>query len=225
MSQTYFEQILVIDDRLGAITDKIKYAVHQGGQNVVSQSYKAISESPSSQFFNINVPNLETICDRTVLWSSTVTLKISTTATRTAAANVLGITPNEYLVNYGVTDALSAFPLHSLTNTMSATINNNTVTTNMQDALPLILRMLDPEEMAKYEGYTPTTLDFLGEYRDAVDRLEYVFLLLLLEQTQIRNALRSTFLVLETPNLPMPILLERGLKSSSPMRITSLATT
>jgi hypothetical protein len=33
---------------------------------------------------------------------------------------------------------------------MTATINNNTVSMNVQDTLPLLLRMLDSEEMAKY---------------------------------------------------------------------------
>jgi hypothetical protein len=68
----------------------------------------------------------------------------------------------QFLVNYGVTDALSAFPLHSLVSNMTATINNNTVSMNVQDTLPLLLRMLDSEEMAKYECMTPTTLDYLS---------------------------------------------------------------
>ena len=54
------------------------------------------------------------------------------------------------LVNYGVTDALSAFPLHSLVATMTATINNNTVAMNVADVLPAILRLMDPEELAYY---------------------------------------------------------------------------
>jgi hypothetical protein len=33
---------------------------------------------------------------------------------------------------------------------------------NVQDTLPLLLRMLDSEEMAKYECMTPTTLDYLS---------------------------------------------------------------
>ncbi|MFM7984489.1 MAG: phage major capsid domain-containing protein, partial [Candidatus Fonsibacter sp.] len=52
-----------------------------------------------------------------MLWKSTVTLKV-TTESRPAGA---------YAMNYGVTDALAPFPLHSLVNVMSATINNNTV--------------------------------------------------------------------------------------------------
>jgi len=76
-------------------------------------------------------------------------------------------------VNYGVTDALAPFPLHHLVTQMTTTINNNTVSKNVQDTLPLILRLLDPEEMAKYESMTPTTLDYLANYADAVQPMPY----------------------------------------------------
>ena len=77
------------------------------------------------------------------------------------------------LVNYGVTDALSAIPLHSLVATMTATINNNTVAMNVADVLPAILRLMDPEELAYYNDMTPTTLDYLSDYADGVDRMPY----------------------------------------------------
>ena len=70
-----FERILVKDDRIGCITDKIKYGVLKGGQNVTSQTFKAISSSPSAHVFNIAVPSLETIIDREVLWTSDLTFK------------------------------------------------------------------------------------------------------------------------------------------------------
>jgi hypothetical protein len=46
-----------------------------------------------------------------------------------------------FLVNYGVTDALAPFPLHSLVTNMTTTINNNTVSMNVQDTLPALLRL------------------------------------------------------------------------------------
>ena len=111
----------------------------------------------------MTVPSLETIISREVLWRSTVTLRI--TGTNKPAT--------EFLVNYGVTDALAAFPLHSLVSTMTTTINNNTVSMNVQDTLPILLRMLDPEEMNKYNGMTPTALDHHAHYNDAVDHMVY----------------------------------------------------
>ena len=55
-----------------------------------------------------------------------------------------------------------------LVNVMSATINNNTVSLNVQETLPLLLRMVDPEELAQYDSMTPTTLDYLADYDAAI---------------------------------------------------------
>ena len=169
MSET-FQKILSKDDRIGAITEAVKYGVFKGGQNVTSYTYNSITtNSTSSQVFNIAVPSLETIISREVLWEATVTLRIEANMNG-AATNKLD---NMFLVNYGVTDALAPFPLHSLVATMTATINNNTVAMNTADTLPAILRMMDPEELAYYNDMTPTTLDYLGDYRDGIDMIPY----------------------------------------------------
>jgi hypothetical protein len=166
---TDFERILVKDDRLGSITDKIKYAVLKGGQNVTSQTFNAISYTTSSHVFNIAVPSLETIIAREVLWTSSFTLKIECNAASKTAAF-----PNMFMVNYGVTDALAPFPLSQLVSTITTTINNNSISMQMQDLLPALLRLIDPDELATYEGTTPTGNDYYANYRDGVDMLEYV---------------------------------------------------
>ena len=116
----------------------MKFQVLKGGQNITSQPYRAISQTTSAHFYNVAVPSLETVISREVLWKFTLTLKI--TGTNKPA--------NEFLVNYGVTDALAPFPLHHLVNTMTATINN-IVSMNVQETLPILLRLLDPQELAK----------------------------------------------------------------------------
>ena len=162
MSET-FEKVLIKDDRIGCITPQVKFGVFKGGQNVTAMPFKAISQTTSAHVFNVPVPSLETIISREVLWTSKVTLKIT-------GANK----PNDkFLMNYGVTDALAPFPLHSLVATMTATINNNTVSMNTQDVLPVMLRMMDPEELAGYDDLTPACLDYLGNYRDGVNELPF----------------------------------------------------
>ena len=99
MSETC-DNILEKDDRLGCITSKVKYQVLKGGQNVICQTFKAISQSTSNHVYNVAVPSLETIISREVLWKSTVTLKVTTT----------GRVAGSYEMNYGVTDALAPFP-------------------------------------------------------------------------------------------------------------------
>ena len=162
MSET-FEKILVKDDRLGCITPKVKFQVFKGGQNVTCQPYKAISETTANHTYTVTVPSLETIINREVLWQSTVALRISNP----------NKSANDFAINYGVTDALAPFPLHSLVSVMSCTINNNTVNLNVQESLPILLRMVDPEEFSKYDSMTPTALDFLANYEDAVKRQEF----------------------------------------------------
>ena len=83
---------------------------------------------------------------------------------------------NMFAVNYGVTDALGPFPLHQLVSTMTTTINNNSVSMNVQDVRPALLRMCDPDELAAYDSTTPTMLDYLANYRNGVDSMGYQIL-------------------------------------------------
>ena len=59
---------------------------------------------------------------------------------------------------------------------MTATVNNNSMSINVQDALPALLRMCDPDELARYDSTTPTMLDYLANYRDGIDVMEYQIL-------------------------------------------------
>ena len=151
------------DDRVGCIAPNGKFQVFKGGQNVTCQPYNAISQTTANHVYNVTVPSLDTIISREVLWRSTVTLKLTVT---NKAASALA-------VNYGVTDALAPFPLNSLVNVMSVTINNNAVSQNMQEPLPIIIRMVVPEELSKYNSMTPTALDYLANYEDAVQPLKF----------------------------------------------------
>ncbi len=161
MSQD-FVKVLVKDDRLN-VTDTVSYAVHKGGQNMTSAQFNAISQSASSVTFNIQVPSEQTLIDRRVMWRSTVLLKLKVT----------GNSRNEYElpINYGVTDALAPFPLHQLASVMTATINNNSVSINIRDVLPAILRFNDRRELQRYNGMTPVMPDHVAQYGDAVGAL------------------------------------------------------
>ena len=56
---------------------------------------------------------------------------------------------------------------------MQVSINNNTVSMQVAEILPILLRMYDPETLAKYDSLTPTTLDQLSDYADAVMKLPF----------------------------------------------------
>lgn len=92
------------------------------------------------------------------MWRSTVTLQLTVTGT---AANA-----GQLPINYGVTDSLAAFSLHQLGSVMSATINNNSVSVNIRDVLPALLRVNDRRELQRYNGYTTVAPDTCGSYKD-----------------------------------------------------------
>lgn len=155
-----FQKVLVKDDRL-KVTDSIRYGVIKGGQNVTQAQYNAVSEAVSSHVFNIQVPSEQTLMDRRVLWQSTTTLQITVT---TVAGTPAGIN----VFDYGLNCSLAPFPLHSMASTMTATLNNNSITQNTNDILPALLRLIDREELAKYNGYAPNAYDSLFRYTDGL---------------------------------------------------------
>jgi len=150
------KKVLVLDDRLNC-SSEITYAVQKGGQSMNPSAFQAISASTSSHVYNIQVPSEQTLIDRRVLWTSSVVLSITGTAPA-----------GQFLINYGLTDALSAFPLHQLVNVMSCVINNNSVSINLRDILPSILRFNDKRQLQRYNGYTPVQFDTYNSYGDAV---------------------------------------------------------
>lgn len=151
-----FEKVLVKDDRLD-VKDVVRYAVVKGGQNVTCAQYRAISESNSQITFNIQVPSEQTIIDRRVLLRTTITFVVKSYETIAAGATAVG-------VGYGALSSLAPFPMHQLMTVMSATINNNTVSLNVRDALPALLRLLDKHELTWANSTTPTFPDTLGSY-------------------------------------------------------------
>ena len=152
-----FKKVLVRDNRLN-VTDAIEFAVMKGSQNMTSFTANANTLSTSSHTWNIQVPSETTIIDRRVLWRSTFILQI------TGKSPVVG----QPIINYGVTDALCAFPLHQSTSVMTCVINNNSVSSNMRDILPALLRMNDIRELQRYNGFTPVMADVVGKYSDFV---------------------------------------------------------
>jgi hypothetical protein len=151
-----FEKVLVKDDRLD-VKDVVRYAVVKGGQNVTVAEYTALSESASQMTFNIQVPSEQTIIDRRVLLQTEVSFTVKTPETPAG-----GEQPNG--CGYGAVSSLASFPLHQLMTVMSATINNNTVSLNVRDALPAILRLLDSYELVENNSTTPTYNDTMGSY-------------------------------------------------------------
>jgi hypothetical protein len=160
-----FEKVLVKDPRLD-VTDSIKYAVIKGGQNVTMSKFQAVSSSSSQLVFNVQVPSEQTIIDRRVLLRATLKVTVTTTSNGLKNANVC----------YGINAALASFPLHQSMDTLSATINNNTVTCNIKDVLPVILRLLEDDDLIYHNGTTPAFNDVVGLYYTSANANDFSFL-------------------------------------------------
>lgn len=167
MSSADFQKVLVRDERLNC-KDSIKYAVQKSGQNITVAEFNAISATPNSHTYNIQVPSETTIIDRRVIWESTVVAKVTIPAAASAAALAAGVPAGTLAANLGVSNALGAFPLHSACLTQQFTINNNTVSINMSDVLPVILRFHDKRELMRYNGMCPNMFDTYNRYSDGV---------------------------------------------------------
>jgi len=146
--ESNFNCVLVQDSRL-LCTDQVNYAVIKGAANNTQAIFNANSVSSSQIVFNVQIPSEQTIIDRRVLLTSTVSVIIT----------VPGVTEGNCILNLGQSDGMQCFPLHSLFSVISATINNTTVTTNIADILPAIMLMNEPEELYKNHGYTPCIPD------------------------------------------------------------------
>lgn len=165
MSSSDFSKVLIRDERLDC-ADSIPFAVYRSGSNVTVSTFEAISKSASSITFNVQVPSETTVIDRRVIWESTIEFDVTF---------ISGTGYNDCKVmEYGKLQGFCAWPMHSLCNTMQATINNNSVTQNTADIIAALSRMHDMRELQRYNGMTPTKPDNYLNYADAVASINNV---------------------------------------------------
>jgi hypothetical protein len=153
-----FKTVLVRDSTIGDITSDIDFAVKSGASQTTYQRFPSTSSSNSALIFNVQVPSENVVIGRDILISTGLTLTLTAT----------GVPNGDYALNYGNQDALQAFPLNSLLTTATVQINNTTVSINLQDVLPSLLRMNNSRELYRYNSMTPSLPDqAYGVYADA----------------------------------------------------------
>lgn len=155
-----FSTVLIKDSTIAGITDKLTYAVQSGASSNTFQKFNAISNGNTSLTFNINVPSENVIVNREVFIKTKIAFTLLGTGYSTTAPAIA--TP---LI--GAATALQAFPFNHLVTTATAQINNTSVSTNLQDILPMLLQLASQEELSKYNGMTPTLVD--GVFQNTAD--------------------------------------------------------
>lgn len=173
---------LVQDDRL-LVTDQVRYAVLKGAANNTVVPYQAISGVVAGDAvagntlqpltWNIQVPSQEVVIDRRAMVNYRVNILYSKTV---SATGVNDFTWNASAqegagagaaLNTGVAlscDSLNAFPVSQCMQTIQATINNTTVSMNVQDTLNALLRFHDSRDLNEYMGLCPYLVDRMGVY-------------------------------------------------------------
>jgi len=144
-----FKTVLVRDSVIGDITSDIDFAVKSGASQTTYQRFPSTSASNSSVIFNVQVPSENVVIGRDLLLTTGLTVSISIT----------GVPVGSTAFAYGQTDSFQAFPFASLLTTASAQINNTTVSINLKDVLPSLLRMNNSRELYRFNSMTPALPD------------------------------------------------------------------
>jgi hypothetical protein len=153
-----FRTVLIEDSRIADITSTEVFGVQSSASQSTYQQFQAVSTSNSSIVFNVQVPSENIVIDRHLLLASQLAFQITAT----------GVPIGDQVFQYGLTESLQAFPLNSLFTTIQSTINNVSVSTNLQDVLPMLMRMNDKRMLSRFNSLTPSLPDSAwGKYSDA----------------------------------------------------------
>lgn len=149
------EKLAVFDDRI--VQSRPKYAVEKGALSVTNAPFQSIAANGSQHTYNITVPSENVFIDRAVEWTSTCAIQFQVQVA--LDPTLIG----QPVVVFGRDCALAAFPLHSLTQTLTATINDTTTTMNTGDVLYEVLRLADYKKN-RAQRTCPTYLDTYKSY-------------------------------------------------------------
>lgn len=152
-----------VTDPLTEISAVNSYAVLSGGDSISFKNYPANSVAASViNFNNANPPAGSFITDRSVDFSCPVRLTINGNLTTTNSS----FAPSSTLLNLGK-DAPRSFPLASSIQTVTAQINNETVTIPSSDVFQQLSRynISTDLKVRDYSG-TPTYPDMCFNYND-----------------------------------------------------------
>ena len=166
MATSDFNNVLVKDSRLASITDSLTYAVQSGASSNTYQAFPAVSLSNNQLSFQVQVPSENVVVSREVMLRATLRWTMEYTP-----GVDLGFAPN-----LCADTALSPFPLNQLFTTATAQINNTSVSSNIQDILPILLQLTDQKQVSTYNDTTPTLIDtFYGHYPDTLTAFSDVY--------------------------------------------------
>lgn len=160
---------LILDSRIENLTDVESFGVKSSAQNNTFQQYASLSASPSLITYQAQIPSESIVCDRSILQACDLCFQVNIDGLNNDAGAVINIPVGVNVWQWGLTEALAPFPLTQCFSTIQSSINNCSVSINIGDILPQMLRMTSQRELQKYNSTTPAMVDDLwGVYADAV---------------------------------------------------------
>lgn len=156
-----FQTMLCKDPTIADITPELGYVVKSGAAQSTYQSFPATAASASNMIFSVQVPSENIVIGRDVLIETEMAFNFDV-GTQTSPINVANSpskTAGSYIIGWGRECALNAFPLSMNMTTATSTINNTSVSINLQDVLPQLLRLNDSRCLYAYNGTTPSLPD------------------------------------------------------------------
>lgn len=156
---------VTITDPIVDFQEQQFYAVTRGAQTITYIPFTTTSFSNSQVTFSVNPPSPNTIIDRKVLWGIPFQLTFTPAGPLAPGVNTL---------NIGETDSLRAFPLAQITNTMQISLNNNSISANINRILPAALHYstefndeaLDYSHFPSFQDQSQNYDDLVGSVRN-----------------------------------------------------------
>lgn len=156
MSTSDISKEICYDPRIRQLPPR--YAIQEGALSVTAAPFAAVSQSTSNHQYNINAPSLQVFIDRALKWTSTFRVQFTVTTVGAAVPSAI--------FALGVDGALCAFPLNTLVSTMTANINDASVTFQTDQVLREVLRLANAKR-DRLQRTCPTMLDKYAKYADA----------------------------------------------------------
>ena len=166
------DTVLVQDSRIHNISDKLKYGVMSGAASNTYQQFNSVSGSSSGLLsFSVRPPSESVVIDRNIYIGATISCNLTINVPAGVDVAAGGVADATNIFDWGGNISLQSFPLNRLFQTVTASINNCSISLNSQDVLPAIIRMMSTEKLQQYQYGTPTLLDNYANYTDMTTAL------------------------------------------------------
>jgi hypothetical protein len=152
------EKVRFFDDRI--VQPRPRYKIQQGALSVSSAPFASLAATPSQHTYQIIVPSQGVFLNRKLLWTSSCFFQYVVAAPPQGAVG-------DFLVVPGRDISLCAFPLHSLCQTLSASVGDATVTSNLSLIRETLTRLID-QGTNRNKKTGPSALDVYRSNQDAV---------------------------------------------------------